>query len=456
MIKKSFVFFLCAALVTTQGFAQNADQIVRDMFGENNVNTTEASAIRGQTMNYYSGGGLIARSPRKSYQFATLTPPSWNAGCGGIDLYTGGFSHINKEQFVAMLRNIGSNAQGYAFKLAIQNLCPTCDNVMQSLENVARQINRLNIDSCEAAKGIVNAALPDSIEKGRQQSAINFGTFTNAFTDISDAWTNTKSNSARAAQVENSAKTNASLKDKIIPGNQTWRALSKNLALDDSTRYLLMSLTGFVVISDEGEPIRKPPIVRFNDVLGSKTSVPTVSMYVCDDNVDCKNPAIQNRPFKPFMVFVTERMDRIRANIRDRQAFGSSGDYALDQIIAFINATSLPVYKIINVSDSDTDYNVLLNTYSEMIAIKYAQVFVRESIDDVNRSLSHFSGIASSANEQLLKEMREENRFLMATINTELASAMSLAQRQTSLVDDIKQRERVLTNVVQKNSLPTK
>ncbi|MFX5809117.1 conjugal transfer protein TraH, partial [Acinetobacter baumannii] len=76
------------------------------------------------------------------------------------DLYMGGFSYVNKEQFVAMLKNIGSNALGYGFKLALQNLCPTCDNVMQALQAVSQQVNRLNIDSCEAAKGIVNAALP--------------------------------------------------------------------------------------------------------------------------------------------------------------------------------------------------------------------------------------------------------------------------------------------------------
>ncbi len=44
------------------------------------------------------------RTPNTTYNLAAITPPSANAGCGGIDLYMGGFSFVNKEQFVAMLK----------------------------------------------------------------------------------------------------------------------------------------------------------------------------------------------------------------------------------------------------------------------------------------------------------------------------------------------------------------
>ncbi len=80
-----------------------------------------------------------------------------------------------------MLRNIGSNALGYGFKLSIQNLCPTCDDVMQALAATAQQVNRLNMDSCETAKGLVNAALPDAWTRGKQDAAKNFGGDSNIF-----------------------------------------------------------------------------------------------------------------------------------------------------------------------------------------------------------------------------------------------------------------------------------
>ena len=142
---------------------------MQELFDEVNAvgNVSRPAALQGQTMNIYTGGSMFMRVPNKTYQLASVIAPSWNAGCGGIDLYMGGISFINKEQFVAMLRNIGSNALGYSFKLAMQNLCPTCDNVMQALQATAQAANRLNIDSCEAARGIVNASLSDSLVRGK-------------------------------------------------------------------------------------------------------------------------------------------------------------------------------------------------------------------------------------------------------------------------------------------------
>ncbi|MGN4155959.1 conjugal transfer protein TraH, partial [Burkholderia gladioli] len=75
-------------------------------------NVSSPRALQGETMDMYSGGSVFMRTPHKTYQLASVTAPDWGAGCGGIDLFAGGFSFINKEQFVALLRNIGSNALG--------------------------------------------------------------------------------------------------------------------------------------------------------------------------------------------------------------------------------------------------------------------------------------------------------------------------------------------------------
>src|SRR5689334_2814452 len=80
-------------------------------------NVTSAGAFRGQAMDLYTGGSLMMRTPAKNYTLVNAQLPSLKAGCGGIDLFGGSFSFINKAQFVALLRNIGANAVGYAFKL---------------------------------------------------------------------------------------------------------------------------------------------------------------------------------------------------------------------------------------------------------------------------------------------------------------------------------------------------
>ncbi len=217
-------------------------------------NVNNPAVLQAQTMNLYTGGSLFMRMPKRTYPLASVTPPSWNAGCGGIDLFMGGFSFINKEQFVAMLRNIGSNALGYAFKLAIQNLCPTCDNVMQALQATAQQINRLNMDTCAAAQGIVNAALPETWTRGRQNAAKNFGVDANIFENITDAWTNVMNHEDRANDTVNQvAETQPEARDQLPTGNVVWKALKKLDGLTDEYRMVLMSMIGSTIF----QPMRR-------------------------------------------------------------------------------------------------------------------------------------------------------------------------------------------------------
>jgi conjugative transfer pilus assembly protein TraH len=67
-------------------------------------NYTAPGAFRGQTFNTYTGGSLMMRSPNKVYQLAAIQFPSAKAGCGGIDVFGGSFSHISATEFKNMLR----------------------------------------------------------------------------------------------------------------------------------------------------------------------------------------------------------------------------------------------------------------------------------------------------------------------------------------------------------------
>ena len=101
-------------------------------------NVTTPGAFRGQAMNLYTGGSLMMRAPGRNYPLVSTQLPSMRAGCGGIDIYGGAFSFINKQQFIAMLQNIGSNAVGYAFKLALQSISPDIDKLLTELQEIGR------------------------------------------------------------------------------------------------------------------------------------------------------------------------------------------------------------------------------------------------------------------------------------------------------------------------------
>jgi len=71
--------------------------------------------------------------------------PHYRSGCGGIDLFLGGFSYINAQAFTQLLRNIGSNAGGYAFNLALATVTPQIKSVLDELSAKVQQMTNQSI-----------------------------------------------------------------------------------------------------------------------------------------------------------------------------------------------------------------------------------------------------------------------------------------------------------------------
>ena len=133
---------------------------VQNFFGDINYgNATAPGVYEGQTAGYFTGGGIYARTPVRNYSLVNIQMPQFRAGCGGIDLFTGGFSFINSQQFVAMLRNIGSNATSLAFMLALQVVSPQIKGVLAEINDWAQKFNQSQINSCQAAGAALGGAL---------------------------------------------------------------------------------------------------------------------------------------------------------------------------------------------------------------------------------------------------------------------------------------------------------
>jgi len=58
-------------------------------------NVTSPGSYKDQSGGYYTGGGVMARTGARNAQLATVQMPGFRAGCGGIDAWSGGFSHIS-------------------------------------------------------------------------------------------------------------------------------------------------------------------------------------------------------------------------------------------------------------------------------------------------------------------------------------------------------------------------
>jgi len=179
-----------------------------------------------------------------------VVPPSFNAGCGGIDLFAGSFSFISLDQFVNLLRAIAANAPGYAFEIALGAMCRDCLETMEALQKKIQALNQGYANSCQLAKGLVNdvADAFDAKHKDKTSLLAMVAGLGDVFETHSSA-----DGEDPIEKVETSLPAEAQT---VLQGNLAWRALKGRGAAgwfaagDDSLLEAMMSVTGSVVVGE--------------------------------------------------------------------------------------------------------------------------------------------------------------------------------------------------------------
>lgn len=149
--------FVCFA--STAANADVAKQITKIFGGL--VNVTPETSYAGQRSNSYHGPSVVLRNKISNATIIGYVPPSISAGCGGIDMFGGSFSFVNKAELEQLLRNIASNAKGYLFQLALKALCGTCVATMDGMQKKIQSLNNMMGNSCQIATDIGDALFTD-------------------------------------------------------------------------------------------------------------------------------------------------------------------------------------------------------------------------------------------------------------------------------------------------------
>ena len=449
----------CVVAVITAAYVLGAQAMtMQQLFdGVNaNGNVTGPSVIQGQTMNVYSGGALFMRSPQRTYNLASVTPPSLTAGCGGIDTYLGSFGHINSAQFVAMLKNIGSNALGYGFKLAITNLCPTCANVTEALQATANFVNQAQVNSCEAAKGVVNASLPDAWTKETVNTAKVFGVDSGQFASVSEAWDKVYNNWGQATAVNANAAAADPVKARFVPsGNVVWKALKRIENLDDDYRMLLMSLTGTVILNEANMTSTSilPTGITVESLIGQATATSSSAVYLkCIDSVaedGCLNPQPTPWPGDSFRTMIRKKMEDVVDHMVNRTAYADPA-----ATYGFLGATELPVYKMLAVATSGGSTGMadaMIGTYQELIAAKYAEAYLQELARDLRYALSQMNSGSDSVSAAAIKELAPALEHIADAARAAVGSAYSRAATTHNIALEVQHMERALNASLSQN-----
>lgn len=408
-------------------------------------NATGPGAYRAQGVNILSGGSLFMRVPQRNQPIAQVQLPSLRLGCGGIDLYAGSFSFISKDMLVSLMKNIGSSAVAYAFKLALDSISPQINKTLTELQQVAQDMNAMNINSCEASEALARGMTGDW-QRTAQYFAKVAGPVTGMFSDHSEARASTQADNAKVNQAVN-AVSDPLQKAYVQPGNVGWRALTRLAGLDTDDRQLLMSLSGTIIIPREKPaefaPTYYPPkaITVQQFIRGNQNG--KLPVYTCSDGTGadaCLQLADGEMATSPFARKVEAKLHTIAAKFRDNTRLTADE-------IAFINVTALPVYKALAVSTALPGVGldeVWIGKYADLIAAEYAYQYIIISTQQLRHAYSQAVAAAPAAAQDELRHMIASVDRVRTDAREELRTAYGKAESAMRIADEILFMERTL------------
>ena len=329
------LFTLLTAPVTVAhaGFLSDAMDLKANIMS----NTTNPQSYQSASRHVFAGGGIVAKNKIFSSDVISFTPPSFTAGCGGINMYLGSFSFINKDQIVTLFRSIAQNAIGYLFKIALKALSEMISSTIEEFQNIVQKLNEFLGNSCQIAQGLVDGGIEALMNKEDQKK----GNQARLKGETDDAWSGflgffgaksdakaeelTEPGLGGSKMVVTSEDGKEKAEDKYpTSGNITYKGLntiSVNSAIGSQTAYSnkvkdfkidqigeIMALTGIVIIKKENKNNQasnlteeasqtdttltfdvRPPLITLKDL--DEYDSNALDVYKCA-GTDCDDPKI--------------------------------------------------------------------------------------------------------------------------------------------------------------------
>jgi len=154
---------------------------------------TPAGHFEGQKRGYWTGGSFSGRVHTSRDYLVTAMPPKISAGCGGIDIFSGGFALLDFDYLVQKMQNILQAAPAAAFDIALNVLCEPCANTIKSLEAISDSLNQIQLDDCKASRTVVAKMMTPFANNSSMKADLQAETSKfMASSGIEDSWTKMK------------------------------------------------------------------------------------------------------------------------------------------------------------------------------------------------------------------------------------------------------------------------
>lgn len=382
---RQFLLSAATALVISSPALADVQGDLNGFFGSLGYdgNVSKAQAWQGQAAGYMTGGSVYLRNPVKQVQLISMQVPSLNAGCGGIDAYLGAFSFINGAELQRFVKQIMSNAAGYAFDLALQTMVPELKQAKDFLQKLASDVNSANMSSCQAAQGIIGGLWPVS-QVSNQKICQDIAGESNLFSD----WAASRQGCTVGGQGDSvTGRAGDDMKDQVLKNkNLVWDALGRNHLFDGNRQLkeLVMSIVGSIIFNKTGDVTILTPMVDNRDVITVLMRGGTAKIYGCDDADLCLGPTVTNVTVSSDNGLVT-LVRTIMLSIN--QKLGDDTGMT-DREKGFINTTSVPVLKYLTNSRSMGMSPTYLIQVADFIAQDLMIQYLQELVKQAGQSLA--------------------------------------------------------------------
>ncbi len=402
------------------------------------VNATGPGAFRGQASGHWTLGNLYLRAPVRTEPIATLSLPSFRAGCGGIDAFAGAFSFIDSDQLVAFGRAVAQNAAGFAFELALETVSPVIAETMSKLRALSQWVNSQNLNSCESAQALVGAVWAKH-DRASEAICAAIGASQGIFSDYAAAKHGCGAGGKRNSTLASA--TGAMADQAPVNVNYAWRAVQASplFSADAGLAGFAMSVSGTVIVTapvSDGDA--SGPQVHVLQPLALDRRVTEALMeggadlpvYRCDETADCLNPTLSQVSIpagQGFRARVADLLRRLAESVRTDTAPPADA-------LGLVNLTTIPVYRVINaaaayrgaVIDSEID------ALAEAVALDLLAVWIA----DLHGAVEARAGALDIADGEQLRRWREglrANRAALAQRRNEglarLNTALAVVER---------------------------
>jgi conjugative transfer pilus assembly protein TraH len=449
-VKFLIIFFLLCYLPL--GINAGLHEDLHSYLGQLNTysHVDKSEIYYSQRAGYMTGGGISIRSGATDTKFANVSLPKFDAGCGGIDIFTGGISFISHDQFIAALKNIASAAQGYAFMLGIETVSPMIASTMKQMETWANTVNSLGINSCEVATGLVGSVWPRRTAAKQQicRSAKSGG--------FASSYLNARHQCSDEGDFAHTMKKMADQEDLLLEEyNLAWKAIQKQpfLAKSENRKFAeeIMSLTGTIIMRKDQTIVIEPWPSRVYDesFLQILLEGGTTQVYQCTgkkSSKDCLSIEMRTLTIAPSESW----KGRIKQALSAIQQKILADTPLTNEEIDLLSKSRLPLFKIVNVLTAYKRETSPVSLYevADIVGTEMLIQYLREIIGTMRlaviqlergqlydfdtknfiEELDHVEQFVSRYEERNYQRLEAENQLLLKieTIEQKIASQVIL------------------------------